>query len=307
MSSIISAEFGYYPHPVDVTDKRFSLKTLPNFSESVEHINGDTNIIRDWIYPGAQQIQLMGHGIKTMPYSVRVFGLPKTHILTLNECKRQNELEFVVWCLSFFWGMRLTTTEAGFLDAATIKPNKLVDFVLTPANTISIINLALNFINDKKNDFALSRIPAVIHALFLAQYPHALSFETFQYLYVAIDGCFKILWEEKGLKSRQPPHSDRIRWMCEEFSIPVPSWAIGKDGIASLRNENFHEAIFLGQPLGFSSFNRAHEHNLPKSLILQMEALTCRFLAAILGVKDKTYITSNINTRQYLSLSLKSK
>ncbi|MDN2616594.1 hypothetical protein OB912_16780, partial [Enterobacter kobei] len=76
---------------------------------------------------------------------------------------------------------------------------------------------------------------------------------------------------------------------------------------ASLRNENFHEAIFFGQPLGFSSFNRAHEHNLPKSLILQMEALTCRFLAAILGVKDKTYITSNINTRQYLSLSLKSK
>lgn len=307
MKPNISAEFGYYPYPIDIIDKRFSVKTLSNFRESVENVTGDPNIIRDWIYPGAQQVKSMGMGIKSMPYSARVFRLPKTHCLNLNERKDFKDLDFVIWCLSFFLGIRLTTTEAGFLDAATIKPNKLVDFVITSASTINIINLSLDFIDDKKNDFALSRIPAVIHALFLSQYPQAMCFERFQYLYIAIDGCFKILWERIDHKTRKPTHSERIRWMCDELSMPVPSWAMGKDGIASLRNENFHEAIFFGQPLGFSSFNSAQKHNLPTNLILQMEALICRFLIAILGVKDETYVTSNIDSRQYVSLSLKSK
>ncbi|MCU7786126.1 hypothetical protein [Lelliottia amnigena] len=303
-ASSICAAFGYYPYAVDTEDQRFSVKTSPSLHQSIVDVNSHPNVVKDWIYPGAKQVHIMANGIKSMPYNTRVFGLPKTHYLQLNGKWSSDGLNFVIWCLSFFMGIRLTTTDAGFLDAASIKPNKLVDFVMSPANTPSIINLSLDFIEDKKNHHAIPRLPAVVHALFLSQYPHAMSFERFQYLYMAIDGCFKILWEGSPRADRQPRHSERIEWMCSELCMPVPFWSTGKEGIASLRNDNFHEAIFFGQPLGFSSFKGANQHDLPTDLIVQMEALVCRLIVAILGVKDQTYITSAIDSREYVPLTL---
>jgi hypothetical protein len=50
-----------------------------------------------------------------------VFGLPKTHTISLGDANTApGYLEFCMWALSFFLGIRLTTTEAGFLDATAI-------------------------------------------------------------------------------------------------------------------------------------------------------------------------------------------
>ncbi|MDR6694029.1 hypothetical protein [Stenotrophomonas sp. 1337] len=161
-----------------------------------------------------------------MPYPSRVFGLPKTHVLTLHQSTNPLDLEFVVWCLAFFLGMPLTTTEAGFLDAAPTKPGKLVDFGLTrPGDEGDAIGLALGFLNAEPGDSrAPKRVAAVIHALFLSQYPQSLPFEGFQYFYMALDGCFQLISAKGGIE-RPRSHGERIQWMCAMFDMPVPDWA----------------------------------------------------------------------------------
>ena len=80
---------------------------------------------------GTQQTQHFPSGrITDRTYAARIFGLPKTHSITHAAPDSVDHVEFHVWGLSFFTGMRLTTTEAGFVDATPIKPGKLVDFVL---------------------------------------------------------------------------------------------------------------------------------------------------------------------------------
>jgi hypothetical protein len=250
----------------------------------------------------------MGSGVRSMPFNSRVFGMPKTHTLHLHNSKNKDDLEFVVWCLSFFKGIRLTTTEAGFLDATTIHPEKLTDFILSGCKEKEAIGLALRYLaSEISNPLAPKRVAAVIHALFLAQNPQSLAFEQFQYLYMALDGCFALVWAatNKDPDKRPPNHSKRIKWMCKIFSIPIPSWATGRTCISAIRNNNFHEAIFHGQPLGFASFSHTQTDVNQENIPLQMQALVCRLLAAILGVEDCSYITSRSDSRQYHSLKLK--
>lgn len=299
----VSANFGYYPAQIDITTEHFSVSTLPTLIESINAVTNNFGMLKDWIYPGAQEVITLGAGVSKMPYSARVFGMPKTHTLHLYGRLEKKDIEFVVWILSFFLGMRLTTSEAGFLDSTSTKPNKLVDFVLHKSGPQAAIQVALNFIHSNKGDtISLKRIAAIVHALFIAQNPQNLSFERFQYLYMSLDGCFASLW--KAGDKRKPTHSMRIKWMCDKFNIPVPPWAGEQSLIASLRNESFHEAIFFGQPLGFSSLLDSPDHPMPQNLTLQMEALICRLLIAILGVKDQAYITSPINSREMHALTI---
>ena len=96
------------------------------------------------------------------------------------------------------------------------------------------------------------RYSAVVHALFLSQYPQALQFERFIYLYTAIDACYALT---KALRSPKasPGHNRRIGWMCAELGVTTPMWArrsTGRSGtvVSSLRNYAVHEALFVGEP-----------------------------------------------------------
>ncbi|EGV7505274.1 hypothetical protein [Citrobacter freundii] len=299
----IMSEFGYYPVEVNIETEQFSLLTLPGLAEKVERVNNDKNVVKGWIYPGNQEVYNLNGGITTMPYSHRVFGMPKTHTLKLKNTSSLETLNFAVWCLSFFKGIRLTTTDAGFLDATTIKPAKLTDFTLSRCSEKAIIELALNYISsEQKTEDSPIKIAAVVHALFLSHNPQYLSFEKFQYLYMALDGCFALAWAEKNKCSEKTlNHSRRLKWLCETYGIPRPSWVKGKKNITTIRNDNFHEAIFLGQPLGFSSVNNSQYGN---DILLQMQALVCRLLVAILSVNDCSYLKSSVNSRDYDSLKI---
>ena len=203
--------------------------------------------------------------------------------------------------------MRLTTTEAGFLDATPIKPGKLVDFILRRCTVTDAIQLALNFLELERGDpRAPKRVAGVIHALFLAQYPQNLPFEQFQYLYMALDACFKLLAVKYAPKP-SPSHAGRIYWMCEKLDIPMPEWAENKAGSSSLsfaRNHTIHEAIFFDEPLGFSIYGGNKPEANGGNVTLQMKALVCRLLVAILGKPAASYVKSAVNTRMIHSLEL---
>jgi len=304
----ISAEFGYYPTKYRATTERFSIQTLANFEENLELIKKNPNIQKDWIYPGlALKHDVISEKILDLPYTARIFSLPKTHVLTLFKSQNMNDLNFVVWCLSFFTGMRLTIEEAGFLDATPIKQGKLVDFVLSDCTLVDVINLALDYIEAERENFrATKRVIAAIHTLYLSQFPQNLPFERFQYLYMAIDTCFKII-ATKSKPNKRLNHAERIQWMCEKFDIPTPSWTMTNDNksdISIVRNDTIHEALFFDEPLGFSIYGGNQPTTNSVNVLLQMRHLVCRLLVAILGKPDSDYVKTSVESRMRQPLRL---
>lgn len=306
----LSMLFGYYPKRVDISTTQFTLQTHLDFQNAVSLVEGDPNVVKDWIYPSAQRTKnFMTGQVYEMPYCARVFGLPKTHQLTLHGNQNPDDLEFVVWCLSFFTGMRLTTTEAGFIDATPIKPGKLVDFVLMNCTLSEVVQLALDYLVAETSDpRASKRVSAVIHALFLAQFPQSLPFERFQYLYMALDACFKLVVSKQSkVKAQQVRHARRIEWTCTTLGLPVPAWAdsaAGTADLAKMRNDAIHEALFFDEPLGFAIYGGNTSGVDTENVMLQMRALICRLLVAILGKPKIGYALSPVSTRQVQALEL---
>jgi hypothetical protein len=306
----VSGEFGYYPTSCDIETDRFSVQTLPDHENHVIDVTKRSNVLMDWIYPGAKQNRdFMSGNIRSMPYSARIFSLPKTHVLTLHESGSREDLDFVVWCLSFFIGMRLTTTEAGFLDATPIQPGKLVDFFLSRGTVADAIEVALNYLESERSDpRAHRRVAAVIHALFLAQYPQNLCFERFQYLYIALDACFKLV-SVKEVPVPHIPHAGRVQWMCEKFGMKPPDWAENTKATPSslsvVRNDTFHEALFFDGPLGFSVYGGNQPTAGRDNIMLEMQALICRLLVAILGRPKISYVRTRVDTRTPYELELR--
>lgn len=291
MGTAISAEFGFYPQPLDLAAGPITIVTLPDLDQTVASVEASKEVDGDWIYSGPERGQ--------KPYPARVFGLPKTHRLDHALADGPDHLNFHVWALSFFLGNRLTTEEAGFLDATPIRPRKLVDFVLTGNGVAKGAALAEDFWRTNAGNPAQARRwAAAVHALFIAQYPPALQFEEFMYLYTALDACFAMIKPSGCVR-----HSERIEWMCIKLGMPVPAWAAssatGPAQVATIRNPAIHEALFMGAPLGFALHDRPGQN-----LTLEMQALVCRILAALIGAPDRSYIASPVNTRQRHGLSL---
>ena len=306
MNSPQEFEFGYFPDEIKITQGPITISTLPGLDNTKEDIRKDPDIRNDWIYPGNAETRLLGGGVRTEPYSVRVFGLPKTHLIKHVSAVDEEHVKFFVWALSFFVGMRLTTEEAGFLDATTIKSGKLTDFVITGSDLAPAIKLADRFwIGHQTDRQQAKRLCAAIHALFVTQNPQNLEFESFLYHYTALDACFAILRDEHNLQQNLP-HARRIECMCQILGISVPQWALNVSSssawasqVSVLRNDTIHEALYSDEPLGFKV-----QGGGTQNLNLEMWALTCRILAAIFGVQDNRYLGSAVNTRQMHGMRL---
>lgn len=307
-----AVDFGFYPVSWALQGDRFFVEGLDDFDYSVDSIKKDSNVVEGWVYPGPKKrMDVFNDSVLDLPYSCRVFGLPKTHKIKLGGNFLCEDAEFVVWCVSFFVGMRLTTTEAGFLDATPIEPGKLVDFVLSKRGLEESIDLSIDFLSrNYQKSRVRSRVAAVVHALFLAQNPQNLSFERFQYLYMALDACFALVRDtEVGVKGGSPSHAKRIKWMCDVYDIEAPYWASPSDSredhVSLVRNDAFHEAIFFGRPLGFSLYGGENEDAFRENIPLQMQGLVSRLLVAILGSPSSEYVKTSLDTRQKYELDIK--
>ncbi len=300
----ISASFGYWPETQVVTSGQVTITPLPDIAETIAEMTAAEGIDKDWIYAPASQTRHFPSGlIKEKPFPSRIFGLPKTHALTNLGATGVEHLEFHIWGLSLFIGMRLTSTERGFVDATTVKPGKLVDFVLV-SGLGSAVGLVESFwIANLAVPQRAKLIVAAIHALFLAQRPQLLQYEHFIYLYTALDACYALaadLWPPV----RRPTHAARLDWLCKLFGMPTPTWALpapkGSSPIATIRNATMHEALFMGEPLGFAIHGAGTGENLP----LEMENLISRLLVALLGKRGAGYVATPVDTRQRHGLDL---
>jgi hypothetical protein len=303
--TVLSIEFGFYPHPLDLAVGPLRVESLPHLDQTVADLETSNGVENGWIYaPPRQRRDMMSGSVETLPYPSRIFGLPKTHTLTHSKVDGPDHLTFHIWCLSFFTGMRLTATEAGFVDATPLKPGALIDFVPGRIDLHKALELAEQFWVDNTREPRRSRLfAAAVHALFLAHNPLLLQFERFLLLYSSLDACYALA---SSLHPAGPGlgYAKRIQWMCGLFGMAVPSWADPSSATgpeaALLRNETVHEALFVGEPLGFAIQGVGSNRNLP----LEMEALICRLLVALLGAPSARYVTSPVTTRQRHALDL---
>ena len=297
----LEREFGFYPKQLRIDAGPVKIQGLPGLDQRVKRVLECDSVEGHWIYaPPARMAEIPG-GIRELPYPARVFGLPSTHVIEHASATGPDHLDFHLWALSLFLGMRLTSTEAGFLDSTPIKPGELVDFRIGRSLT-QAVGLAERFWNTNLSEpLRAKRFGAAVHALFLGQSPQDLQFENFLYLYLALDACYKLSEELLGPPGRTLRHGERIEWMCQQFGIPVPQWADPKAGggveVAGVRNDTIHEALFMGAPLGF-------ELETEGNLRTEMAALGCRLLVALIGGREAAYVRSPVDTGQIGGLDL---
>ena len=297
--------FGFYPEPLRISAGPIRVEPLPQLEEVAGRVLAGDEVENGWIYAPTQGVRdLVSGQVRHRPYSARVFGLPQTHTIEHAGSAGDDHLDFLVWALSLFVGMRLTTTDVGFLDATPAKPGSLVDFVRRGQGLSKGMELAEHFWkNNRHEPRNTQRFAAAIHALFLGQNPQALQFEKFISLYMAIDACYRLAAEFRPPRGKKK-HGERIGWMCDEFGLKTPDWAKpsarGGIEVAVIRNNALHEALYVDAPLGFAVHGGGSFGNLP----LEMVALVCRLLVALIGGKDPSYIGSPVDTRQQYGLSL---
>jgi hypothetical protein len=293
-------DFGYYPHRLDFSSGPVTISTLVDFDETVSDISSSKTLDGEWIYSGTQCIKILGGSIQERPYSARLFSLPMTHKIEHKAPDSLEHIDFHIWVLSFFVGMRLTSAPNSFIDSTPIKPGKLVDFALLGKGIEAVPALAETFWKSNQHDpTRVKRWLAAVHALFIGQNPQSLQFERFIYLYTALDACFALAGEQV----KKLPHSERIDWMCKQYGMQTPSWAesAGKSShLSDIRNPALHEGLFMNEPLGFA----IHRVGSNTNLTLEMTALVCRFLAMIIGVKDSSYTQSQVTSRQRKGLRI---
>ena len=289
-------EFAFYPQQLQIKAKPITVNTLPDIDLIASNLLASDRVEDSWFYAPPQRVDFMSGNVQECAYASRVFGLSKTHSIEFAETTSEEHLNFHLWALSFFVGMRLTATEAGFLDATPLKPYSLVDFVLLGSSLTRAVELAEDFWRrNRVEPRRAQRFGAAVHALFLGQNPQNLGFERFIYFYMAIDACYALAAALHKPPKEKVRHADRIEWMCSKFSISTPTWA---SKVPALRNDTLHEALFMDAPLGFAVLESS-------TLMLEMRALVCRLLVSLIGVADADYVRSPVNTRQRQGLDLR--
>ena len=301
----LKKEFGFYPQPLQIKAGPVTVSPLPDLERTASDVLASDGVEDNWFYAPPQQVRdFMSGKVREHPYASRVFGLPKTNLIEHAEATNKDHLDFHLWALSFFVGMRLTATDAGFLDATPLKPGQFVDFVLLGSSLTRAVELAEVFwTTNLAESRCVQRFAAAVHSLFLGQSPRNLEFESFVYLYTAIDACYAL-----AAKLRQPPrylkHADRIAWMCSQSNVVTPAWAkptaLNGTEVTVIRNDTLHEALYIDAPLGFA----VHGGSTTQNLTLEMSALVCRLLVALIGGHDADYLRSPVNTRQTHGLDL---
>lgn len=300
-------DFGFYPCNLNLADTLYSIKSLPNRELCAQNVISHNAVIDGWYY--ASLIERSSQSGKMASPPGRIFDLPKTHTITVIYPLNEEDVKFIIWWLSFFLGFRLTTDVYGFLDATPVKRRKVNDFVIDHRSIKAGLDLVIDFIDKHRADkSSLKRVEAIINALFMAQNPQNLCFERFQYLYMALDACYRQAYSAFCPGKKDIKHDGRIEWLCKQFNILPPTW-IKKQGkcskslLASIRNDAIHEALFFNEPLGFSVFGGNNQPD-NEGIILQMENIVSRVLVALIGKPSAQYVSTPYDTRQFVPIDL---
>lgn len=155
----VECEFGYLPERLDVSYNGIWISTLPQFDAAYAWVSEQKKTEKGWFYPGC----------RGAPYPDRVFGLRHTHRICAAPGIEDGYVDFVLWVLSFFWGMRLTTLSEGFLDTTPIEPFALVDFYAVGDPVVPLMLAEQVWKDSASIPKERNRLGAAIHTMFMTK------------------------------------------------------------------------------------------------------------------------------------------
>ena len=270
-------DFGYLPKEVTISNSLLSIVPKTDFQARLIQPEFLSNSIveKDWIFLSR---------VKTV-HSHRNFGLNKTHDFYFDSKTLDvGTANFLIWCLGFFYGIRLTSLDKGFVDATPIKIGKLVDFFLMQERQLGdiLLFLAQKFCNysDQKN-----LLVSAINALFWSQSPLNYQFESFNFKYMASDAIFRLLENQSVVRSTG--HAKKIITMCEKFNIKCDKQLI--NDFVRIRRDLIHEAQAGGFPMGYAVLPESEGREMTSKL----RQLVCRLIIGGMGLtlKDSEYFS----------------
>ena len=291
-------EFGFLNEEKNYTSRYFNIKPLPDIQTRVQEIKESFYIENGWIYPPYGKGE---DGLPTKP-SIR-YDTFTSHTLEFKPILKIVPKEFALFSIVFFGflkGVQLLPYGHGRFYKTPFNSGKLTSFLILDDDICNIMDMAAEFYIENYNSGLSKRYYAAMFWFLYGQsYTHG--FEKFDAQYRVIDSIFAIcrgLFNICKFKEKKIRHPDRIPLLCEHFNIPTPVWA-AKDRenssmVSRLRNEFVHEAIFAGEPIGYSLSNENYGMHFP--------SLNEKLLLSIIGVQPKVFTKELPRCRYLVSL-----
>jgi hypothetical protein len=233
------------------------------------------------------------------------YELPSTHDIEIRASQDDEQLRFLILVLGFLLGLRLLPKGWGHLHPTAIEVDKCNSFSLMDSEIIPCLELASNFYQRNRQTRNVKRVLSAISLSHWSQV-QPLQFDEFNYLYMAIDACWKICRdihpaavERYGSKKgKYIPHPERPEIMCHILNLSLPTIFDRSSAItaSSIRNDLLHEGLVGDLPIG---------HTVIKAdCTLEMLEFAEKAILSLLGVKAG-YLTTAGGDRQRHLLDLK--
>ncbi len=211
------------------------------------------------------------------------YKLPSSHKISLHMKGDENDIRtkdagLVIHLLAYLFGTRLQFSDWWHDGRIPIKSTHNVDLsVITAENFISKSLVNWRQWNECHKQWMLNIL--IMHSR-AASYEW--DWERFTIEYMVLDGIYKLVSEQFGLKGR-PPHKQRLKILLDQFEMEYDDDKVNE--IYELRNDLFHQSLWgKGLPCTHKASAFYGQLNLSK--------INNRLIPAALGYETK-YIRSS--------------
>jgi hypothetical protein len=297
---MIDVLFGYLQEPSAIDWSAGTIRPLDDIVSTVELVQTHKSAYGNWFYPPLEQAPRDSDEKKDAPLIPTTnFSLPATHLLSFKSQDWTDEgANFIIALFGMLKGRRLQREEWQHFYKMPLAPMPGCDFNADKWGIASALEKASEFwLTHTDPDIRKLAFGALHWHLFAQLYPHG--FERFNAQYMALDACYKLAKDTKALKKCE--HYERPSALCDLLGVPTPVWANVAAGqktcaLSVRRNALAHEAMYGGQPVGFS--HPADHKNMEYELTL----LVARLLLRLLGIENE-YTRSPCTTYQTIGFN----
>jgi hypothetical protein len=267
-------EFGFLTRDLDIADGDFAIRTIGDWRTARADLEAGGHVVNGWFY--------MPRKLNS-PEPAGRYQLPITHDLQSAKYSDPDLQRFVVIVLGFLLGLRLLPEGWGHLHGAAIEVGKCNGFNLFDREIIPCLERAAVFQIANANGRNVKRLESAISLIHWSkgQEQH---FDTFSYLYSAIDACWAAFANlHAGSIAQLKPkrgvsHAERPVIMQQVLRLKLPRIFDPTSAVtaASIRNDLIHEGMVGDMPLGLSFIDPHCD--------LEMREFADKLILALLGV-----------------------
>jgi hypothetical protein len=266
--------FGFLPRRLDVAAGDFTIATIADWRAHRAEIEALGHVRNGWLYKPRKD---------GSPECVGRYQLPVTHEIQSTTYTDPELLQFFVLILGFLLGLRLLPEGWGHLHGTAIEPGKCNGFLIHDKEIIPCLELAGLFFRNNSQARNVKRLQSAVSLIQWSKGQEQY-FDSFNYLYMAIDACWAVCADVHATgvapfaRSGRFPHALRPMIMQQVLGLQLPKIFDPASDVtaASIRNDLIHEGLVGDMPLGLSVM--PHCEN-------EMREFADKVILALLGIK----------------------